>query len=203
MKSRDLSDSQLVKAVKIGDKEAFGELVSRYESRIYRLARRMTPTDQDAEDVVQDAFIKAYRSLGDFRERSKFSTWLYRITVNLSLMRLRRKRPEAVSIDQKISTEEGEMAIEFEDQSPDPLKGLIEKERSKILDLAIDSLSPSYRAVFVLRHVEGLSTEETARILKTSIAAVKSKLHRARVALQKKLFEYISNHSERRLNRRK
>lgn len=199
MSNRKLSDSQLVRAAKRGDRSAFGELVRRYESKIYRLARRMTPSDQDAEDVVQEAFVKAYRSLGEFREKSKFSTWLYRIAVNLSLMKLRRKRLEVISLDQKMSTDDGEMVIEFEDQSPDPLRRLLEKETATVLDRAIDSLSPSYRAVFVLRHVEGFSTEETARILKTSVAAVKSRLHRARLALQEKLFEYMSNHSGRRL----
>lgn len=199
MSNRKLSDSQLVRAAKRGDRSAFGELVRRYESKIYRLARRMTPSDQDAEDVVQEAFVKAYRSLGEFREKSKFSTWLYRIAVNLSLMKLRRKRLEVISLDQKMSTDDGDMVIEFEDQSPDPLRRLLEKESATVLDRAIDSLSPSYRAVFVLRHVEGFSTEETARILKTSVAAVKSRLHRARLALQEKLFEYMSNHSGRRL----
>jgi len=118
-------------------------------------------------------------------------------------MKLRRKRPEVVSLDQRMPTEDGDMAMEIEDRRPDPLGKLIEKERSRILDMAIDSLSPSYRAVFVLRHVEGFSTQETARILKTSVAAVKSRLHRARLALQEKLFDYMSNHSKRRLDRKK
>ncbi len=203
MRSQKPSDSELVKKAKRGDQAAFGELVRRYESKIYRLARRMTSTDQDAEDVVQEAFIKAYRSLGEFKEKSKFSTWLYRITVNLSLMKLRRRRPEVISLDQRVPTEDGDMAMEIEDRRADPLRKLIEKERSRILDMAIDSLSPSYRAVFVLRHVEGFSTQETARILKTSVAAVKSRLHRARLALQEKLFDYMSNHTKRRLNRKK
>jgi len=193
-----VSDATLVKRAKRGDGAAFGELMKRYQGKIYRLARRMTETDEDAEDVVQEAFVKAFRSLKGFKEKSRFSTWLYRITVNLALMKLRRRKPEVVSLDQPIATEEGKMQREIEDETTDPLRQLLERESAKVLDAAIEALPPAYRAVFILRHVEGLSTEETARILGISVPAVKSRLHRTRLMLQQKLLHYLKSQTKRR-----
>ncbi len=192
----DIKDQNLVRLAKKGDRRAFGELVLRYQNKIYRLARRMTATDEDAEDVLQEAFVKAYRSLPQFEEKSKFSTWLYRITVNLALMKLRKKRVESVSLDIPVSTEEGEVQRDFRNGSPDPLTRLMEKESRETLDHAIADLPPAYRAVFVLRHVEGLSTGETARILRVSVPAVKSRLHRTRVLLRAQLLRHIRNQNQ-------
>jgi len=193
-----VSDATLVKRAKSGDGSAFGELMKRYQGKIYRLARRMTETDEDAEDVVQEAFVKAFRSLKGFKEKSRFSTWLYRITVNLALMKLRRRKPEVVSLDQPIATEEGKMQREIEDETTDPLRQLLDRESAKVLDAAIEALPPAYRAVFILRHAEGLSTEETARILGISVPAVKSRLHRTRLMLQQKLLHYLKSQTKRR-----
>jgi RNA polymerase sigma-70 factor (ECF subfamily) len=186
-------DTDLVRRAKAGDRAAFSQLVIRYQNKIYRLARRMTETDQDAEDVLQEAFVKAYKSLPEFQGKSKFSTWLYRITVNLALMKLRKRRVEAVSLDMPVATEEGSVQRDFENGGPDPLADLVAKESREILDRAISDLPSGYRAVFVLRHVEGLSTSETARILKISAAAVKSRLHRTRILLRVKLLRYRRN----------
>ena len=191
-------DRELVLLAKKGDADAFGKLMLEYQSKIYRLARRMTETDEDAEDVLQEAFIKAYKSLTGFKGESKLSTWLYRITVNLALMKLRRKKLDSVSLDEPISTEEGGVRREIEDGSLDPLEELIESESMDVLDRAIDELPKNYRAAFVLRHVEGLSTEETARILGISVPAVKSRLHRTRLALKEKLLVHLKNHRKRR-----
>ncbi len=196
--TQKVSDEALVKRAKRGDGSAFGELMRRYQNKIYRLARRMTQTDEDAEDVVQEAFVKAFRSLRGFREKSRFSTWLYRITVNLALMKLRKRKPEVVSLDEPISTEEGKMHRELEDEATNPLERLLERESAEVLDAAVEALPPAYRAVFILRHVEGLSTEETARILGISVAAVKSRLHRTRLMLQQKLFHYLRSQTKRR-----
>ena len=180
-------DSELVSRAKRGDRRSFGELMTRYQTKIYRLARRMTETDEDAEDVLQEAFVKAYRSLSMFEGRSKFSTWLYRITVNLALMKLRKKKIDAVSLDTPLVTEEGAVQRDFENGTPDPLQRLMQEESRETLDRAIAALPPGYRAVFVLRHVEGLSTEDTARIMRVSVAAVKSRLHRTRLLLRQQL----------------
>ena len=191
-------DRRLVALAKKGDTNAFGRLMTEYQSKIYRLARRMTETDEDAEDVLQEAFIKAFRSLGGFKGKSKFSTWLYRITVNLALMKLRKKKLDAVSLDEPISTDEGIVQREIEDEGMDPLQELIESESKGILDKAIADLPKTYRAVFVLRHIEGLSTEETARIMNITVPAVKSRLHRTRLLLQEKLFGHLKNQRNRR-----
>jgi RNA polymerase sigma-70 factor (ECF subfamily) len=194
-------DEDLVRRAKRSDGKAFGDLVLRYQDKIYRLARRMTETDEDAEDVLQEAFVKAYKSLPKFEGKSKFSTWLYRITVNLALMKLRKKKIDAVSLDVPVKTEEGSVRRDFENGSLDPLARLEAKESREILDQAISRLPASYRAVFVLRHVEGLSTWETARILKVSVAAVKSRLHRTRILLKEQLLKH-SRSPMRRTRRR-
>jgi RNA polymerase sigma-70 factor (ECF subfamily) len=196
-KPQQKKDTELVSLARRGDKDAFGELMLRYQSKIYRLARRMTETDEDAEDVLQEAFIKAFRALSGFKGKSKFSTWLYRITVNLALMKLRRKKIETVSLDEPVLTGEGAVQRSIEDESLDPLEKLIESESMELLDDAISAIPASYRAVFVLRHVEGLSTEETAKILGISVAAVKSRLHRTRLALREKLLDSLRNQTSR------
>ena len=194
---KKITDEELVRLAKGGDTVAFGKLMERYQNKIYRLGRRMTETDEDAEDVLQEAFIKAFKSLGGFKEKSKFSTWLYRITVNLALMKLRKRKLDAVSLDEPVATEEGSVQRDIEDDTLDPLEQLIETESLETLDMAIADLPPGYRAVFVLRHVEELSTEETARILRISVPAVKSRLHRTRAALKEKLIERLRNQTIR------
>jgi len=195
--AKKVTDEELVRLAKGGDTAAFGKLMQRYQNKIYRLGRRMTATDEDAEDVLQEAFIKAFKSLGGFKEKSKFSTWLYRITVNLALMKLRKKKLDAVSLDEPVATEEGSVQRDIEDDTLDPLEQLIETESLETLDEAVADLPPGYRAVFVLRHVEELSTEETARILRISVPAVKSRLHRTRIALKEKLIERLRNQTTR------
>lgn len=189
----DDHDAELVRRARRGDGRAFGKLVVRYQGKIYRLARRMTETDEDAEDVLQEAFVKAYKSLGTFEGKSKFSTWLYRITVNLALMKLRKRKIDAVSMDVPVTTEEGSAPREFENGRPDPLQRMVDQESRDVLDKAIAGLPAGYRAVFVLRHVEELSTEETARILGISVAAVKSRLHRTRILLREQLLRHVKH----------
>lgn len=182
-----LTDPELVSLAQGGNSGAFGELVSRYQNKIYRLARRLTDTEEDAEDVLQEAFIRAYRAISSFKGNSKFSTWLYRITVNFAAMKRRSQKSNIESLDEPISTKDGEIQRDVTDTGRDPLAALITKEIRENLDKAISDLSPTNRAVFVLRHVEGLSTEETREILNISIPAVKSRLHRSRLVLQEKL----------------
>ncbi|MFZ1946612.1 MAG: sigma-70 family RNA polymerase sigma factor [bacterium] len=185
--NRRITDEELVEQARRGLPGAFDTLVSRYQDKVYRLARRLTNTQEDAEDVVQDAFVKAYQSLTEFKGTASFYTWLYRITLNLALMKIRRERGRFVPMDEPIETERGALVRDFPDDGPDPLADLIQKETSRLLDNAIKQLSPTSRAIFVLRHIEGLSTEETGRILNMSASAIKSKLHRIRGALEKKL----------------
>src|SRR5882757_6054293 len=185
-------EMELVRAAKGGDDKAFGELVRRYDRNVFRIAQHITQNREDAEDVVQDAFLKAYTNLQQFQEQSKFYTWLVRIAVNEALMRLRRRRPERmVSLDEDIKTEEDSMPREVADWAPNPEQLYGQGELKEILSKTIQGLPPSFRTVFVLRDVEGLSTEETADALDLSIPAVKSRLLRARLQLRERLSRYF------------
>ena len=164
----------------------------RYDRNVFRIAQHITQNREDAEDVVQDAFLKAYQNLGQFQGQSKFYTWLVRIAVNEALMRLRRRRPERmVSIDEDVKTEEDSMPREIADWSPNPEQLYTQAELKDILGKTIQGLPPSFRTVFVLRDVEGLSTEETAAALELSVPAVKSRLLRARLQLRERLNKYF------------
>jgi RNA polymerase sigma-70 factor (ECF subfamily) len=185
-------ESVLVNAARQGDMAAFEELVRRYDRNVFRIAQHITQNREDAEDVVQDAFLKAYQNLGQFQGQSKFYTWLVRIAVNEALMRLRRRRPERmVSLDEDVKTEEDSMPREIADWSPNPEQQYNQAELKDILSRTIQGLPTSFRTVFVLRDVEGLSTEETAEALGLSIPAVKSRLLRARLQLRERLNKYF------------
>ncbi len=182
----------LVQAAKAGDVSAFEQLVKRYDRNVFRIAQHITQNREDAEDVVQDAFLKAYENLEQFQGQSKFYTWLVRIAVNEALMKLRRRRPERmVSLDEEVKTEEDSMPREVADWSPNPEQLYSQSELRDILSKTIQGLPPSFRTVFVLRDVEGLSTEETAEALDLSIPAVKSRLLRARLQLRERLNRYF------------
>jgi len=181
----------LVAAAKKGDTSAFEELVSRYERKIFRVTMNITRNQQDAEDSMQDAFLKAYSHLKDFGGDSRFYTWLVRIAANEALMRLRKRRPNVVSLDEPLDGEEDLMPREVEDWGPSPLDRFAQTEMRGILENAIDALAPDFRTVFVLRDIEELSTEETAKALNISVPAVKSRLLRARLKLREKLDRYF------------
>jgi RNA polymerase sigma-70 factor (ECF subfamily) len=182
----------LVQAAKRGDDSAFEELVRRYDRNVFRIAQHITQNREDAEDVVQEAFLKAYGNLAQFQEQSKFYTWLVRIAVNEALMKLRRRKPERmVSLDEDIKTEDDSLPREIADWSPNPEQQYTQAELREILSKTIQGLPPGFRTVFVLRDVEGLSTEETAAALELSVPAVKSRLLRARLQLRDRLSRYF------------
>ena len=183
----------LVRAAKGGDDGAFNELVRRYDRNVFRIAQHITQNREDAEDVVQDAFLKAYTNLQQFQEQSKFYTWLVRIAVNEALMKLRRRRPErTVSLDEDIQVGEDSVPREVADWSPNPEQNYNQAELREILTRTIQGLPPGFRTVFILRDVEGLSTEETADALELSIPAVKSRLLRARLQLRERLNRFFA-----------
>lgn len=178
----------LVERARAGDPAAFTSLVNRYERKIYRLAKHITQNDEDAEDVLQESFMKAYSNLESFQMQSKFYTWLVRIAVNESLMKLRkRKSDRTVSLDEPHETEEDTVTREIAVWEDDPEKRYSREELREILEKAVDSLKPAFRTVFVLRDIEELSTEETAEALGISVPAVKSRLLRARLQLRERL----------------
>jgi RNA polymerase sigma-70 factor (ECF subfamily) len=181
----------LVAAAKRGEAAAFEELVSRYEKKIFRLTMNITRNREDAEDAMQDAFLKSYAHLKDFQEDSRFYTWLVRIAANEALMRLRKRRPNQFSLDEPIEGDDDLMPRELEDWGPSPEQRFAQTEMHEILSDVIDKLEPDFRIVFVLRDVEELSTEETAKTLGISIPAVKSRLLRARLKLRQRLNRYF------------
>jgi RNA polymerase sigma-70 factor, ECF subfamily len=181
----------LVKAAKRGDGAAFEELVGRYEQKIFRLTMNITRNKEDAEDAMQDAFMKAYTHLKDFSEESRFYTWLVRIAANEALMRLRKRRPNQVPLDEPIEGEDDLMPREIEDWGPSPEQRYAQTEMGDILDKVIDQLRPDFRTVFVLRDIEELSTEETSKVLGISVPAVKTRLLRARLKLREMLDQYF------------
>jgi RNA polymerase sigma-70 factor, ECF subfamily len=184
-------EGSLVAAAKAGDISAFETLVGRYERKIFRLAQNITQNREDAEDVMQESFLKSYQHLGEFQGNSRFYTWLVRIAVNQALMKLRKRRPNQVSLDEEIDTGEDTMPREVEDWGPSPEARYEQSELGQILSSTIAELDPPFRIVFQLRDIEELSTEETAEALGLSIPAVKSRLLRARLKLRQKLNRYF------------
>src|SRR5437764_9187316 len=182
----------LVRAAKGGNIDAFEQLVKRYDLNEFRIEQHITQNHEDADDVVQEAFLKSFQNLNNFQEQSKFYTWLVRIAVNEALMKLRRRRTgKLVSLDEDVQTEEDSVPREVADWSPNPEQLYTQAELRDILQKTIQGLPPSFRTVFVLRDVEGLSTEETAEALSLSIPAVKSRLLRARLQLRERLNRYF------------
>jgi RNA polymerase sigma-70 factor (ECF subfamily) len=185
-------ESALVARAREGDTSAFSELVNRYSRKVYRLAKHITQNDEDAEDVLQESFLKAFEHLGDFQGQSKFYTWIVRIAVNESLMKLRkRKSDRSVPLDEPVDTGEDTVAREIAVWDEDPEQKYSRDELGAILDEAVQGLKPAFRTVFVLRDIEELSTEETAEALGISVPAVKSRLLRARLQLREKLTRFF------------
>jgi RNA polymerase sigma-70 factor (ECF subfamily) len=186
--STAFDETALVTAAKAGDAAAFSELVQHYDRRVFRMAKQITQNDDDAEDVLQETFLKAYTHLDDFQGNSKFYTWVVRIAVNEALMKLRKRRSDrTVPLDDPIDTGEDEVVREIAVWDQNPEDTYSREELAKILDEAVQSLKPAYRTVFILRDIEEMSIEETAEALDLSISAVKSRLLRARLQLREKL----------------
>ena len=200
----DFDEPELMARLKAGDQAAYAQLVEENASAIYRLALRLMGNEADAEDVLQETFLSAFKSIDRFEGRSSLSTWLYRIASNAALMRLRRNEPEQVSVDEPVERDDGElMPRQFFDFCCLPEDDLLREEAREQMKQAIDELSPTLRSVFVLRDIEGLSTAETAEALDLSESAVKSRLMRARLKLRDQLSRYFSQGpvmSETRIN---
>jgi RNA polymerase sigma-70 factor (ECF subfamily) len=178
----------LVTDAKAGNYAAFEELVNRYEKKIYRLGLNITGSPEDAEEVLQETFLKAFQHLPEFREDSRFYTWIVRIAVNEGLMKLRKRRSDRSVPMEDSEDDEGNVVIrEFADWRPNPEQQFERMELESILTNAARSLPPTFRTVFFLRDVEGLSTQETADLLNLTVSAVKARLFRARLQLRDEL----------------
>ncbi len=190
-------ESSLVLRAREGDADAFSQLVSHYDRKIYRLAKHITGSDEDAEDVLQETFLKAYEHLDGFQGNSKFYTWIVRIAVNEALMKLRkRKSDRTVSLDETPENADEPIVREIAVWDGNPEDRYSTSELRSILDRAIEGLKPAFRTVFVLRDVEELSTEETANLLNLSVPAVKSRLLRARLELRERLTRLFKKKGE-------
>ena len=185
------SEPELIELAIAKDTSAFEQLMEKYEQQIYRVARNITKNHEDAEDVTQSTFFKAYAKLNQFQGNSKFSTWLTRTAVNESLMCLRKhKQNNTVSIDENLETENGSMRFDFAENKPNPEQAYAHSELRKALNKAIRELSPKLRSVFNLRNIEDLSTGETAKALGISNTTTKSRLLRTKLKLRPKLSHY-------------
>jgi RNA polymerase sigma-70 factor, ECF subfamily len=187
-------EAALVARLQAGDQAAYAELVEEHASHVYRLALRMMGNEADAEDVLQEAFLSAFKAIDKFEGRSSLSTWLYRIVSNAALMRLRRKEPVKVSVDEPIEQDDGDLVPrQLFDFCCLPEDMLLRDEAREEMMRAVDDLPVTLRSVFILRDIEGLSTSETANALDLSISAVKSRLMRARLKLRERLSLYFSS----------
>jgi RNA polymerase sigma-70 factor, ECF subfamily len=190
-------DMDLVHASKNGDGAAFEQLVKRYDRKLLRIAQSVTHNREDSQDAVQEAFLKAYQHLADFQEACQFSTWLIRITVNQSLMKLRKQRSmREISLDEDFR-EDGEiLPMDVADWAPNPEQLCWASELRSVLIEALKTLGPISRTVFVLRDIEGLSIDQTAIVLNMSHTAVKARLWRVRLQLREVLSKYFSQKRE-------
>lgn len=187
-----VDDLVLVERVRKGDTAAFDELVSRYENKVYRLAIKLTRNEALAEEVLQEVFIRIYEKLDTFRGESAFSSWLYRIAANACFAKLNlEKKHQHADLDEV--TPQAEQALrELQEAGPEaPDRSLLSREALEVINRSIERLPEDFRVVILMRDVEGMDNEEVARILDLSVPAVKSRLHRARLLLRKRLAGYF------------
>lgn len=191
----EVTDASLVSAFRAGDKEAFVELLNRYSEKVHNLSIRITRSEEDAEEVLQDVFVTVYNKIEKFEGKSAFSSWLYRITVNTSFMKLRkRKQNNAISMEE-VSPGIRENWVGGRSDSADVNYICSRHELRAELERAIAKLPEEYRVIFVLRDVDGMSNQEVGEILNLSVPAVKSRLHRSRLMLRKRLQKFYEDYS--------
>lgn len=189
MATKEKSDKQLIAEFKRGNQQSFEELIGRYSTRAFSMAQRLTRSKQDAEEVLQDVFVTVYRKIKGFEGKSSFSSWLYRVTVNASLMKLRKKRQDqSVPLEDLVPQMKETAVVRVpEGQEVDAIT--LRNQLKDALDSAIRKLPDDYRPVFVLRDVDGLTNREVGKILNLTVPAVKSRLHRSRIMLRRKLLK--------------
>lgn len=196
MKEHDLDDTTLVNNLMSGCQSSFEEIVRRYETKVFHLALRLTRNIADAEEVLQDVFVTVHRKIHTFQGKAKFSSWLYRITANAAFMKLRKRKQDRTVVMEDIAPQ-----IENNALAERPVYGsssdakAVSGEIRNALEVAISKLPEEYRAVFILRDIDGVSNTEVSKILGLSIPAVKSRLHRSRLMLRKKLARFYEDYS--------
>ncbi|MFN2215381.1 MAG: RNA polymerase sigma factor [Anaerolineales bacterium] len=191
MNNQENSEYSLVD-VQAGSRAEFAKLINAHSDQVFRLALKILGNEQDAEDVLQNTFLKAFQKIGTFEGRSNVSTWLYRIATNEALMIIRKQKPEVnIAELSNEDNEEIESPIQFIDWCCLPENELLSEETRVAMDNAINELSDALRIVFILRDIEGLSIQETSQVLNLSETAVKTRLLRARLKLREQLSTYF------------
>ena len=181
-------EAHLISRSRDGDAAAFGELVQIYERRVYNLAYRMCGNREDAADLAQEALVRAFKAMRRFREQAQFSTWLYRIVVNVCLDHQRsRMRHPTVSLDEPVTGDDGDIPRQVVADEPDPSEQYDRTETQAAVHRAIGRLAADHRAVVIMRDIQGLAYEEIAEVLGVALGTVKSRLNRARMALKEEL----------------
>lgn len=187
---QQLTDEQVVERVLAGENSLFEVIMRRYNQRLYRAARAITRSDSEAEDVLQDAYVRAFQHLGQYRGQAAFGAWLTRIAVNEAIARLRQsKRFE--SLEESTAQE----VVEMSSKSISPEQSAADSETRALLEQAVERLPDNYRVVYMLREVEELSTAETAQVLEATEENVKVRLHRARALLRKQLLATVDKNA--------
>lgn len=191
MSATKKTDQELIADFQKGEQRSFEELISRYSNKVFSLASRLTRNAEDAEEVLQDVFVTVHRKIGGFEGKSSFSSWLYRVTVNAAFMKLRkRKQDQTVSLEEIIQQSQVVQSLKSPERAyVDALS--IRNEMLEALEVAIRKLPDDYRPVFILRDVDGLTSREVSRILDLTVPAVKSRLHRSRLMLRRRLSKFF------------
>lgn len=180
-------DKELIERAMRGDERAYRDLLERYQRPVYNICLRMVRNEQEAQDLAQDAFVKVFGMLDRYNPSYAFSNWLFKITSNLCIDSMRKRRVDTVPMDQPISSEKGEYERQYESPSDDPEEVMVKGQKMRMLAKAIDQLPEHYRIMIVLRHQEDLSYEEIAEALEVPLGTVKARIHRAREMLKSRL----------------
>jgi RNA polymerase sigma-70 factor (ECF subfamily) len=191
MSTTKKTDQELIADFQRGEQRSFEELISRYSNKVFSLASRLTRNAEDAEEVLQDVFITVHRKIGGFEGKSSFSSWLYRVTVNAAFMKLRkRKQDQTVPLEEIIQQAQVVQSLKSPEHAyVDSLS--IRNQMLEALEVAIRKLPDDYRPVFILRDVDGLTSREVSKILDLTVPAVKSRLHRSRLMLRRRLSKFF------------
>lgn len=180
-------ESKLIAEALNGNEQAYAEIMERYRNQLYHLMYKMVHNREESEDLVQEAFIKAFNALASFNEEFAFSTWLYKIAVNNCIDYLRKKRLQTFSYDKPVMAKDGELQREYPDLEASPDKEILSTEKTNIINIAIEELPDKYRTAIILRHREELAYEEIAERLGLPLGTVKARIFRAREMLKRKL----------------
>jgi len=180
-------DEELIQQALMGEQKAYEELLNRYQKTVFHIVIKIIRNSDDAQDLVQETFMRAFNTLESYRSEFRFSTWLCKIAANCSIDYLRKKRIKAFSMDKPYETKDGTVGVELEDKSANPEEYLLRKQRIISIEEAIESLPPKYKEVIIYRHHDDKSYEEIAKIMGIPIGTVKARIFRARELLKKKM----------------